>query len=228
MRAASFRTFAHFVFITLAMGLFFACASPQFYARPGEGVTIMPDGKTASIIQEGLALHAAKINTPYGLGSKIVTFRVTLVNPTDTPIEFIPKQYYLFDQNNRQYLALTKPDLSEAADLGGRPGGSISWGFGMGTFHSRSMYALHYYSNPYWYNDPWGPRRSYQGLLGKALPIHPVTVFPHAQLEGNVYFAVPPSTFWTARLQIVRFAEIPEPEKPVREITYCLDFTVEK
>lgn len=213
------------VILAVLAGLLSGCASSQFMAKPGNGVTIMPDGKMATIGQNGLAISATKINTPYGLSDRIVTFQVTLINQTDQPIEFIPKQYLLFDQNNRQFLALTKPDLSEAAG-NSPPRGSVSWGFGMGTFHSHSMWGMHYYSSPYWFNDPWFPRQSYQGLLAKALPIQPVTVFPHAMLDGNIYFAVPPSTLTAARLQIVRYSQIPEKDSATEEIPYCFDYSV--
>lgn len=213
------------IILAVLAGFLGGCASSQFMAQPGDGVTIMPDGKMASIAQNGLAITATKTGTPYGLNDRIVAFQVTLINQTDAPIEFIPKQYLLFDQNNRQYLALTKPDLSEAAG-NGAPRDSAFWGFGMGTFHSHSMIGMHYYSSPYWFNDPWFPRQSYQGLLAKALPIHPVTVFPHAMMDGNIYFSVPPSALTAARLQIVRLSRIPEKDSPAEEIPYCFDYSV--
>lgn len=202
------------------------CATPQFIAQSSNGVVVTPDGKMATMSLRGLAVNAVKIDTPYGLSDRIITFRISLINQTDQSIDFIPKQYLLFDQINRQYLALTKPDLTEAAERDGSPHGAMSWGFGMGTFHSRSMFGMHYYSAPFWYDDPFYPRRSYQGLLAKALPIHPITVFPRAIVDGNVYFAVPPSSVQSARLQITRLSRIPSDNTPAEEIAYQFEFTV--
>ena len=204
------------------------CQSAQFAARPTNGATVMPDGRMAVLSIEGLAISAYKTDTPYGLGNKITTFHTTLINQTDKPIEFIPKQYFLFDQSNRQYMALTKPDLSEAAAMGRGPHGSVAWGIGGGTFHSRSFYHVHYYSNPYWDYDPWRYRRAYQGLLAKALPIHPITIYPHAMFEGNIYFAVPTKFLRNVHLNIVRFANRPDRETPTRTIPYSIEFDVIK
>ncbi len=208
------------------ISLFSACATPQFMVQPSEGVTIMPDGKMATLSHEGLAISVYRIPTPYDLNDKITTFRVSLINQTDNPIEFIPKQYLLFDQNNRQFLALTKSDLTEVAETRGGPHGSMSWGFGFGTFRSHSIYSMHYYSNPYWGYDPWVARRSYQGLLAKALPIFPITVFPRAIVEGNLYFAVDPGWLRNVRLQITRLSTRPDSEQRSIEIPYIIQFTV--
>jgi len=213
-------------FITLI--LFSGCQSFQFAALPTNGVTVMPNGRMGSLSLEGLAISAYSTKTPYDLGDKITTFHTTLINQTDQPIEFIPKQYLLFDQNNRQYLALTKPDLSEAAGMGGRPHGSMAWGIGGGTFRSRSFYHAHYYANPYWDYDPWRYRRAYQGLLAKALPIHPITIYPHAMIDGNVYFAVSPKYLRHIRLNIVRFSNRPSRETTTRTIPYVIEFNVIK
>ncbi|MGC9326399.1 MAG: hypothetical protein ACP5I1_02080 [Candidatus Hinthialibacter sp.] len=216
------------IFVGISV-LLTSCASPQFMAQPNHGATVLPNGKTASLTLEGLAINATQINSPSGLSSKITTFHVALINQTDQPIEFIPHQYLLFDQNNRQYLALTKPDLTEAAARASRtPYGAASWGFGMGSFHRRSIYSLHYYSNPFWVHDPWFDRRTYQGILAKSLPIHPFIIHPHAIVEGDIYFAVQASSLGKARLQIIRLSHIPQKDSPAREIPYLFDFNVVK
>ncbi|MBN2326880.1 MAG: hypothetical protein JXR73_06980 [Candidatus Omnitrophica bacterium] len=209
--------------------LFTSCASPQFIAQPTQGATVLPSGKVASLSREGLTINASKTNSPSGLSDKITTFHVALINQTDHPIEFIPHLYLLFDQNNRQHLALTKPDLTEAAARASRPPyGAASWGFGVGSFHRSSIYSFHYYSDPFWIHDPWFDRRTYQGILARSLPIHPFTVYPHAIVEGDVHFVVKASSLVKARLQITRLTRIPEKESPAREIPYIFDFNVVK
>ncbi len=223
MRRTNYR---QIITILTTLVIFSGCQSAQFMAQPTNGATVMPDGRMALLSIEGLAISAYKTKTPYGLGDKITTFHTTLINQTDHPIEFIPKQYLLFDQNNRQYLALTKPDLSEAAGMRSRPHGSVAWGFGGGTFHSRSFYHAHYYANPYW--DYGRYRQAYQGLLAKALPIHPITIYPHAMTGGNIYFAVSPKSLRNVRLNIVRFSSRPSRETTPRTIPYSIEFDVIK
>ncbi len=208
--------------------IFSGCQTAQFMAQPANGVTVMPDGRMASLSLEGLAISVYNTKTPYGLGDDITTFHTTLINQTDQPIEFIPRQYLLFDQNNRQHLALTKPDLSEAAGMRARPHGSMAWGFGGGAFHSRSFYHVHYYANPYWNYDPWRYRSAYQGLLANALPIHPITIYPHAMIDGNIYFAVSPKSLRNVRLNIVRFSSRPSRDTTTRTIPYSIEFEIIK
>lgn len=214
----------------LLAGLSFAlmsCASPQFLAEPSDGVFVAPNRLMASSAKDGIAISAQQIETPYGLYNRITTFHITIINQTDNPIEFIPREYVLFDQLQRQYFALSKLDLTEAA-AAGMYAGRIHWGVGYGFHHYHYPYRHYsfYAYNPFFYSYPEPYPVSYRGLISNALPINPFKIFARATYEGNLYFPVPPKSLQQARVRITRLKERPRQSEPPVEIPYTFVFSV--
>ncbi len=214
--------FALFVPIVLLLS---GCSTAQLMAVSGPGVSVDPSGQVATIRGDELVVRAGQVNTPYRLDRKLTTIRVTVINPTGSPIEFMPKEIILFDQDNAQYFPLTPDALVEAAESGSRPHTFVSYGFG----YSRG-YPYGHYWNSHWHYAPFYTttvRPSYQGLIAKALPIRPLTIHPQATISGNVYYPVAAKHMTNARLRVVRFLEPPGPEDQNTPYeAYDFDFTV--
>ncbi len=223
--------FIHYsrIIVLLILPLFASCASIQMAAVPEPGVTVSPDGSMASASKEGMAISVAKAETPHNLDKRLTTFNVTIINQTDQNYEFIPKEFVLFDQMNRQFLALGPDALVEAAVTGSGTVTHAHWGVGYHYYHPGFFY--HGYYSPFWY-DPWpvySYSRPYRALLAKALPIRPISVYPHSTVSGYVYFGISAEYLERVTLKITRFAERPTPENPSpREIPNEFRFNVFK
>ena len=102
-------------FIFIIPLVLLCCSSPQFIGMPTQDASIIPGGTMVVVSKEGLAISACKVPTPYGQGNRILAFSVELINQTDQPIEFLPKDIFLFDQLNRQFPPLPPEALIEAS-----------------------------------------------------------------------------------------------------------------
>lgn len=211
-------------FITICLFLS-ACSSPQFIARETPGSQVIPDKSMIISSKEGLAISVRKTITPYAQGSKIIAFGIELINQTDHPIDFIPKDAFLFDQNNRQFPALPKEALLEASMTGRDRWANGGMSFGWSSGWRPGYYGSWWHSfGPYW--DTPAPQR-YEGMVGQALPTKPITIQPHARVSGNLYFGVPLKSISFAHLQISRFTKIPQKGYPEpRSIVYDFEFDV--
>lgn len=214
-----------FIGLFFAIGLFLqGCATTTMIARPLEDSTTTPNGTFAIAAKEGFTLSVAHIKTPYSMKS-VTTFFVEVHNNTSSTVEFIPKPYLLFNQSGSQYMAMGPNALAEASASGSYRRGYYSMGFGhgpYGSFHSQSLF----YSYPGYY-VPHYSGRSYQGMIAKALPVHPMTIHPHAKVSGNVYFAVNPKYLDSVELLITRMAQMPRSnEPPPRDIEHRFAFDV--
>jgi hypothetical protein len=203
------------------------CATRKFHAIQTPDANVTPDQSLVMIAREGLAISVAKTRTPYGHESRIVSFEVTLINQTDEPLEFIPKDAFLFDQKNRQVPALSKEALMEASTRREkRWSGAIGWGWGYGPGYRRSMVHgswWHSFGSP----SPWDAPRRYEGMVGKAMPFTPVTIFPQARLSGHLYFEARVKELTAVQLRITRLKEMPQPNQTApREIVYTYQFAV--
>lgn len=199
-------------FFVIAPLLFSGCSSAQLMAISGPGVQVDPSGQVATIHGDVLIVRAGQIETPYRLDRKLTTIRVTVINPSGSPIEFMPKEIVLFDQNGTQYFPLTPDALVEAAEGGARPRTFVTYGFG----YSRG-YPYGHYWNTHWYYAPYSTttvQPSYQGLIARALPIRPVTIHPDSNISGNVYYPIAAKHMTNARLRLARFLEPPTPDSP--------------
>ncbi|MDP8243415.1 MAG: hypothetical protein P9L94_04980 [Candidatus Hinthialibacter antarcticus] len=188
------------------------CSTAQLMPISGPGVQVDPSGKVATIHGDVLTVRAGQIETPYRLDRKLTTVRMTIINPTDAPIEFMPKEIVLFDQDGTQYFPLTPDALIEAAESGARPRTFVTYGLG----YSRG-YPYGHYWNTHWYYAPFSTttvQPSYQGLIAKALPIRPVTIHPESNITGNVYFPIAAKYMTNARVRLTRFLESPGPDNP--------------
>lgn len=203
------------------LALFSACATPRFMPLSTPESRISPNGEILTVEKAGLIVNARHIETPYSL-RRITTFEITLVNPNDREVDFYPKEFLLWDQNNRQYSALRSEALTEAALAGVSYAPAFQWGFGYGYYHH--------------YHDPWRwgfygydpyPYRSYEGLIAKALPMKPIAIFPRATVTGNVYFPVSAGRLRSVQLAILRFDGPPrEIQNLPPEISYIFEFAV--
>ena len=205
-----------------------ACATPRLLAVSTPGVTTSPGGQFAYMEKEGLAIHVTHADTPYRLNRRITTFHLQLVNTTNYPIDFVPQPFLLFDQADHQYFALGPDALAEAVATGSAYRSSYSFGMGFGSWRGGSFSQYHFaYGGPFPYYEPPAYGWPYQSLVGAALPFHPITVYPGATVEGNVYFGIGAKYINTARLRLIRLDHLPTPASgAAREIVYEFSFNV--
>ncbi|MFB3787586.1 MAG: hypothetical protein ACE15F_14590 [bacterium] len=212
---------AYWLFFAWLALLTAACASPRFVAQPSPGANIVADSTMSSVSQAGLAISVRQDATPIALGNRITTFRITLINQTDQPLEFIPKEWVLLTGEGRQFPALSQQAVAEAAAHGSYRGSSAGWSVGYGSYDSSNANAAFFQSS-----YPGGGRRASPGVLAQSLPLQPMTILPHATAEGLVYFAVAPRTLQSTRLRITRLS--PGPNGTSVEIPYDFVFAVVK
>lgn len=198
-----------------------ACASPRFVAQPSPGVDIVAESTMSSISKEGMAISVRHASTPIPLGNKVTTFLVTLINQTDVPLEFVPKDFVLLTEKGRQYFAMSPPAVAEAAAQGTRRAATV--GVGYGSYNHSSFNAV-YWESSY----PSGRGQISSSVLAQSLPIQPLTIQPHSMVEGNVYFAVAPRTLHSVRMRITRLARVPGAQGASVEIPYEFVFAVLK
>ncbi len=208
------------LFVPLLL-LQFGCATASFKAMPAQGITVSPDGEMASQSKGGIAISVRKSHITNRLSSKLTALKVTLINQTDHPIEFIPKEFLLFDQNERQFFALPKEAISEAAHTG-YSRTFISHGFG---YHPYYHHWGWHWGGPYYLIE----RPYYRGIMADALPTGPIKIFPHAIVEGNLYFGVSSKWLDSFRFRITRYERFPkDKEDAPKEYTYEFPFAVIK
>lgn len=218
----SLRILPQWILILLSIQILSSCATTRFAPRPSSEAALGPAG-ILTVYKEGMIVNAVATSTPYNLGNRITTFQVTLVNPNEYNIDFYPKEYILWDQHGRQHFALGRDAMSEAAYAGSASSMHFGLGVGYGYYHP-----FHHPWNYGFYGyDPYYPRRYYQGLIANALPMKPITIYPHSTVTGNVYFAVPPRRLHQVSLVINRFTAPPnDPVILPGVISYMFDFNV--
>ena len=97
----------------------------------------------------------------------------------------------------------------------------MGWSVGYGSHDSAGANAAFFQSS-----YPRGGRRSSPGVLEHSLPLQPITILPHATVEGQVYFAVAPRTLRSVQMRITRLS--PGPAGASAEIPYDFVFAVLK
>ncbi len=198
-----------------------ACASPRFVAEPSPGADIVAESTMSSVSKEGLAISVRHAATPIPLGNRVTTFLVSLINQTDRPLEFIPKEFVLLNEEGRPYSAMSQAAVAEAAASGSYRGSSVGWSVGYGSYDSAGANAAFFQSS-----YPRGGKRSSPGVLAQSLPLQPATIPPRATVEGQVYFAVAPRTLRSVQMRITRLS--PGPAGASAEIPYDFVFAVLK
>ncbi len=215
------------IFLLIGVSILFSgCTTIEMTAVPKPGVSVSPSGEMASVSKEGLAISVSEAETSSKLKRVLTPFNVVLINQTDHEMEFIPKDILLFDQNNRQFFALKKDALIEAAVSGSEYIGHMSWGVSYHHYYPGYGFYGHYYP---WWHDPWPVvyTRPYRAILAQALPIRPITLKPHSTVSGNIYFGVSKKFLQSVRLELTRFAQMPTPsDSNPREIMYTFHFNV--
>lgn len=206
-----------FLSVLLASG----CATTRFTGVATPDVSVDPSGIWVSQIQGTLMLKVRQTNAPRGLSRSITAFELTVINPTDTEVEFIPKEFVLFNEYGNQFFPLNPDALLEAASAT-TSRSSVYLGYGVGSHSSAGYLGYRYgFGVPYYAH----PRRTYQGVLAKAFPLHPVVVYPNSNLSGVLYFPVGAREFDEPRLQIVRFIQHPrEDMPPPQQALYSFSF----
>ncbi|MBI1389564.1 MAG: hypothetical protein GC154_14065 [bacterium] len=228
LRAA--RLFSPWLCLALAVALALSgCADAQLAAVPAQGVDIDPSGRVASIEGGGLIVRAGQVETPYNLDRKITTFQLTIINPTDQAVEFLPKDLVLFDSTGGQHYPLTPDALMEAASSGSTvaPRTFISMGYGVGYPRYSGYWGYRWYDP--WVDAPSYSGRSYEGLIARAFQIRPMTVFPGANISGLVYYPIPAKDLYSAQLTVTRFLRKPSQSDPnPPEFSYHFRFQLTK
>lgn len=210
------------LFALLLIMIIAACATPQFVANPTQEAKPIPNTNKLSIQKGNIIINAGPVNTPAGLGQKITTIEVTLVNPTSQEVHFFPKDFLLFNQQDRQFYPLHREALTEAALSRAYRPGPYHLGYG---FYDGPFYHHYYRWGPGWYSPSYGGR-SYQGLIAKALPLEPITIYPNSTVSGYLYYPVSPTSLDYFRVVISRFTERPTgPEDLKPSVRYEFSFT---
>lgn len=188
------------------------CSTAQLLPMSGPGVQVDPSGRVATIHGDVLVVRAGQVETPYRLDRKLTTVKLTIINPTGSPVEFMPREIVLLDQDGTQYFPLTPDALMEAAESGASPRTFVSYGFG----YSHG-YPYGHYWDAHWGYAPFTTTTinpSYQGLIARAFPIRPVTIHPESNITGNIYYPIAAKYMTHARLNVTRFLESPVPDNP--------------
>ena len=181
------------------------------------------------VSKEGLAISACKVPTPYGQGNRILAFSVELINQTDQPIEFLPKDIFLFDQLNRQFPPLPPEALIEASVTDSNTmHGYVGFGWGGGGWRDRYYGSFMTPISPFGPSPyDWNARPEYQGIVSSALQLKPSTIYAHARVRGNIYFAASIRSVDMVDIKISRFVETPKQNMPEpRSLEYEFKFEV--
>ncbi|MBZ0258720.1 hypothetical protein K8I31_21825 [bacterium] len=207
MKKQTFEIIALLIFAPVFLA---GCSTAQLMPMSGPGVQVDPSGMVATIHGDVLVVRAGQVDTPYRLDRKLTTVKLTIINPTDAPVEFMPKEIVLFDQDGTQYYPLTPDALMEAVESGASPRTFISYGFGY-------SHGYGHYWDAHWVYSPFTAttiKPSYQGLIARAFPIRPVTIHPESNITGNIYYPIAAKYMTHARMNLTRFLEAPAPDNP--------------
>lgn len=212
------------LFITVGLAivvcLLGGCATTRYMAIPSQQNDVDPSGTVATLTQGQLTLRVRQVESPRGMRSSITAFELTVINPTETVIEFIPKEFVLFTETGNQFFPLNPDALLEAANAS-TSRSSVYMGYGYGSHYSRGYVGYNYgFGPPLHYHRP-----RYEGVIARAFPLHPVPVYPGASVSGRLYFPFAAKDVDSPRLQIVRYIQAPSPDMPPpQEAIYPFSF----
>lgn len=181
-----------------------ACATTRIVPLPAAGVTVDPDGRSATGDAPGIHLAvqpSAWVGEPASLPVYVTPVLLLVDNASAQPLAFDYGDLRLFDEARFQYTALPPTEVERLlrARYGAAPGLLAAAGVPPPLVAPRRYWPGYWpgawpYGGPWWWGPPYGPWAPYyypypprlDGILAEALPVG--VVQPGARVQGFAYF----------------------------------------